>query len=127
MPQLRTSTAADALVDGLLAQGVRIAFAVAGESYLPVLDALYAVRERLRLVTCRHEANAANMAEATGKLTGRPGVCLVTRGPGALHAAIALHTADQDGTPLLLLVGQVDRRDRGRGAFQELDLGAVFG
>ena len=127
MPQLRTSTAADALVDGLLAQGVRTAFAVAGESYLPVLDALYAVRERLRLVTCRHEANAANMAEATGKLTGRPGVCLVTRGPGALHAAIALHTADQDGTPLLLLVGQVDRRDRGRGAFQELDLGAVFG
>jgi acetolactate synthase-1/2/3 large subunit len=85
-------TAARALVECLLEQGVSLAFAVAGESYLDVLDALYDVRGRLRVVTCRHEANAANMAEAVGKLTGRPGVCFVTRGPGATHASIAVHT-----------------------------------
>lgn len=120
-------TAARALVDCLLAQGVTTAFAVAGESYLAVLDALYDVRDRLRLVTCRHEASAANMAEATGKLTGRPGVCFVTRGPGATHASIAVHTAQQDATPLVLFVGQVARQDLGRDAFQEIDFGAMFG
>jgi len=106
---------------------VSIAFSVAGESYLAVLDALYDVSDHLRLVTCRHEANAANMAEAVGKLTGRPGVCLVTRGPGATHASIAIHTADQDATPLVMFVGQVARSDLGRGAFQEIDYSAMFG
>ncbi|MBS0394949.1 MAG: thiamine pyrophosphate-binding protein [Proteobacteria bacterium] len=120
-------TAARALVDCLIAQEVPIAFAVAGESYLAVLDALYDVRERLPLVTCRHEAGAANMAEAVGKLTGRPGVCFVTRGPGATHASIAVHTAQQDATPLVLFVGQVARQDLGRDAFQEIDFGAMFG
>jgi acetolactate synthase I/II/III large subunit len=119
--------AARALVDCLLQQGVSLAFSVAGESYLAVLDALYDVRDRLRLVTCRHEANAANMAEAVGKLTGRPGVCFVTRGPGATHASIAVHTAQQDATPLVLFVGQVARQDLGRDAFQEIDFGAMFG
>jgi acetolactate synthase-1/2/3 large subunit len=120
-------TAARALVDCLLTQGVTTAFAVAGESYLAVLDALYESRERLRVVTCRHEASAANMAEAVGKLTGRPGVCFVTRGPGATHASIAVHTAQQDATPMVLFVGQVARQDLGRDAFQEIDFGAMFG
>jgi len=120
-------TAARALVDCLLQQGVSLAFSVAGESYLAVLDALYDVRDRLRLITCRHEANAANMAEATGKLTGRPGVCFVTRGPGATHASIAVHTAQQDATPMVLFIGQVSRQDLGRDAFQEIDFGAMFG
>ena len=120
-------TAARALVDCLLAQGVTTAFAVAGESYLAVLDALYETRDRLRVVTCRHEASAANMAEAVGKLTGRPGVCFVTRGPGATHASIAVHTAQQDATPMVLFIGQVARQDLGRDAFQEIDFGAMFG
>jgi acetolactate synthase-1/2/3 large subunit len=120
-------TAARALVECLLAQQVSLAFSVAGESYLAVLDALYDVRQKLRLVTCRHEAGAANMAEAVGKLTGRPGVCFVTRGPGATHASVAIHTAQQDATPLVLFVGQVARQDLGRDAFQEIDFGAMFG
>ena len=127
VPKRKPTTAARSLVDCLLEQGVSLAFAVAGESYLDVLDALYDVRDRLRLVTCRHEANAANMAEAIGKLTGRPGVCFVTRGPGATHASIAVHTAQQDATPLVLFVGQVARQDLGRDAFQEVDFGAMFG
>jgi acetolactate synthase-1/2/3 large subunit len=120
-------TAARALVECLLAQQVSLAFSVAGESYLAVLDALYDVQQKLRLVTCRHEAGAANMAEAVGKLTGRPGVCFVTRGPGATHASVAIHTAQQDATPLVLFVGQVARQDLGRDAFQEIDFGAMFG
>jgi len=126
-PALRPRSAARALVDCLLAQQVSTAFAVAGESYLAVLDALHDVSDRLRLVTCRHEASAANMAEAVGKLTGRPGVCFVTRGPGATHASIAVHTAQQDATPMVLFVGQVARQDLGRDAFQEIDFGAMFG
>jgi acetolactate synthase I/II/III large subunit len=113
------------LVDQLAAHGAELAFGVPGESYLAVLDALY--DGPVRFIPARHEANAANMAEAYGKLTGRPGVCLVTRGPGAMHAAIGVHTARQDSTPLLLLVGQVPRGTSGREAFQELDLRAVFG
>src|SRR5438094_45359 len=81
----------------------------------------------IRLISCRHEAGAANMAEAYGKLTGRPGICLVTRGPGATHASVGIHNAWQDSTPMILLVGQVPRRLLGRDAFQEMDLGAVFG
>ena len=126
-PALRARSAARALVDCLLAQQVSTAFSVAGESYLAVLDALHDVSDRLRLVTCRHEASAANMAEAVGKLTGRPGVCFVTRGPGATHASIAVHTAQQDATPMVLFVGQVARQDLGRDAFQEIDFGAMFG
>lgn len=95
------------LVDNLVAQGVNMIFQVPGESFLPVLDALG--EAPLRTITCRHESGAANMAEAYGKLTGRPGVCIVTRGPGACHAAVGVHTARQDSTPMVLLVGQVDR------------------
>ena len=121
------TTAAYGLVERLLERQVPIVFSVAGESFLAVLDALYDVRDRLPLITCRHEANAANMAEAVGKLTGKPGICFVTRGPGIAHASVALHTAAQDGTPLIVFVGQIDRRDRGREAFQEIDLVRTFG
>jgi acetolactate synthase-1/2/3 large subunit len=103
---------------------------VPGESFLPVLDALYDLGtgpDVPRLITTRHEAAAANMAEAAGKLTGRSAVCFVTRGPGATHASIALHTAFQDGTPLLLVVGQVAMPLLGRQAFQEMDYSLVFG
>jgi acetolactate synthase-1/2/3 large subunit len=120
------TTAARAIVDTLLAEGVTHAFGVPGESYLPLIDALRDVGDRLALITCRHEATAAHMAEAYGKLTGRPGVCLVTRGPGATHAAIGVHTARHDSTPMLLLVGQVERAMLGRGAFQEVDYDSFF-
>ncbi|HEY7381335.1 MAG TPA: thiamine pyrophosphate-binding protein [Gaiella sp.] len=113
------------VVDQLVAQGVDLVFGVPGESYIAVLDAL--LDAPIRYVTCRHEVGAANMAEAYGKLTGRPGVCMVTRGPGATHASCGIHTADQDSTPLVLLVGQVPRAMRGRDAFQELDYPSVFG
>jgi acetolactate synthase I/II/III large subunit len=113
------------LVDQLELNGVDIAFCLPGESYLPVLDALY--DSPVRLITCRHEQGAANAAEAYGKLTGRPGICLVTRGPGATQAAVGVHTARQDSSPLILLVGQVPRAFRGREAWQELDYAQVFG
>ncbi len=115
------------LVSCLIDQGVELAFGVPGESYLAVLDGLYAERERLRFVHCRHEGGAAFMAEAYGKLTGRPGVCMVTRGPGACNAAIGVHTAYQDSTPLVLLVGDVGAAMRDREAFQEVDFAALFG
>ena len=113
------------LVDQLELNGADLAFCLPGESYLPVLDALY--DSPIRLVTCRHEQGASNAAEAYGKLTGRPGICLVTRGPGATQAAVGVHTAKQDSSPMLLLVGQVPRAFRGREAWQELDYGQVFG
>jgi acetolactate synthase I/II/III large subunit len=113
------------LVDQLELNGADLAFCLPGESYLPVLDALY--DSPIRLVTCRHEQGAANAAEAYGKLTGRPGICLVTRGPGATQAAVGVHTAKQDSSPMLLLVGQVPRAFRGREAWQELDYTQVFG
>ncbi|OVZ66426.1 thiamine pyrophosphate-binding protein [Pigmentiphaga sp. NML030171] len=115
------------LVRCLIEQRVDLAFCVPGESYLDALDALFEQRGRLRLIVCRHEAAAANMAEAYGKLTGKPGVCFVTRGPGATHASIAVHTAHEDETPLVLFVGQVARGHMGRGAFQEVDYRAMFG
>jgi acetolactate synthase-1/2/3 large subunit len=114
------------LVDQLVVQGVDRAFTVPGESFLPVLDGFYDVKEKLPLVVCRHEAAAANMADAYGKLTGRPGVALVTRGPGATHAAIGVHTAFQDSTPMVLFVGDVGSDFRGREAFQEVDFAAMF-
>ena len=115
------------VVQALLAQGADHVFCVPGESHLAILDALYDVRERIRLVVCRHESGASNMAEAYGKLTGRPGIALVTRGPGASNAAIGLHTAFQDSTPLILLVGQVPRAFVDREAFQEIDYRRMFG
>jgi acetolactate synthase-1/2/3 large subunit len=115
------------LADQLVLHGADLAFCVPGESYLTVLDGLFAHRDRIRLITARHEASAANMAEAYGKLTGRPGICLVTRGPGATQASVGVHTAFQDSTPLILLVGQVAREQRDREAFQEVDLRAMFG
>jgi acetolactate synthase I/II/III large subunit len=120
-----TRTGARILVDQLLAHGVDTAFCVPGESYIAVLDALRDAP--IRLVVARHEAGAANMAEAYGKLTGCPGICLVTRAPGATHAATGVYTAFQDSTPLILLVGQVPLEHRGREAFQELDYGDAFG
>ncbi|HYZ17590.1 MAG TPA: thiamine pyrophosphate-binding protein [Candidatus Acidoferrum sp.] len=114
------------LVQALLANGVDTVFCVPGESYIAVLDALYD-RAAVRVVTTRHEAGAANMAEADGKLTGRPGICFVTRGPGATHASTGVHTAMQDSTPMILFVGQVARDARGREAFQEIDYARMFG
>ena len=119
-------TVAQTIVDTLVNQGITHAFAVPGESYLPVLDALFDVQDRLQLITCRHEAAAANMAEAYGKLTGRPGIALVTRGPGATHASIGVHTAFQDSTPMLLFVGQVGTDMLQREAFQEIDYRSMF-
>ncbi|MFI4951989.1 MAG: thiamine pyrophosphate-binding protein [Burkholderiales bacterium] len=115
------------LVANLLAQGAEIAFCVPGESYLPVLDALYDVRDRLRLIVCRHEGGASYMAEAYGKLTGRPGIALVTRGPGASNAAIGIHTAAQDSSPMIVLVGQVGGDFADREAFQEIDYRRMYG
>ncbi|HZK98850.1 MAG TPA: thiamine pyrophosphate-dependent enzyme [Caulobacteraceae bacterium] len=120
-------TAARRLVQRLIAHGVDHVFCVPGESYLAVLDALADVTDQIRVIACRHEAGAANMAEAYGKLTGKAGICMVTRGPGAAHAAVGVHTAQQDSTPMILFVGQVSRADNGRGAFQEVDYAATFG
>ena len=124
---MSTQIAGHLLVDCLIAQGVTHCFGVPGESYLAVLDGLHARRDRIRFVTCRQEGGAAFMAEAHGKLTGRPGVCMVTRGPGATNASIAVHTAFQDSTPLVLLVGDVASDCRDREAFQELDYQSFFG
>ncbi len=114
------------LVECLVAQGVTHAFGVPGESYLAVLDGLHAQRDHIQFITCRQEGGAAFMAEAMGKLTGRPGVCMVTRGPGATNASIGVHTAFQDSTPMLLLVGDVGSDMRDREAFQELEYTSFF-
>jgi acetolactate synthase-1/2/3 large subunit len=113
------------LVDQLEVNGVDLAFCLPGESFLPVLDALH--DSPIRLVSCRHEQGAANAAEAYGKLTGRPGICFVTRGPGATQAAVGVHTARQDSTPMVLFAGHVPRAVQGREAWQELDYARVFG
>jgi acetolactate synthase-1/2/3 large subunit len=115
------------IADALLAQGITLGFTVPGESFLDTLDGLYAVRDRFRLITCRFEAGAAHMAEAAGKLTGRPAAAFVTRGPGASHAAIAVHVAAQDSTPLLLFIGQIPRSETDRDSFQEIDYRRMFG
>lgn len=115
------------LADQLRVHGADIAFCVPGESYLPVLDGLYEHREAIQLVICRHESGAANMAEAHAKLTGRPGICLVTRGPGATQASVGVHTAFQDSTPMILFVGDVGSDFRDREAFQEVDFHQMFG
>ena len=115
------------LVDQLRIHGADMAFCVPGESFLDALDAMHDAGGWLKLVTCRHEATASHMAEAHGKLTGRPGICFVTRGPGAAHAMIGIHTAFQDSTPMILFVGQIERATRDREAFQEIDIKAMFG
>ena len=125
MPPPRTG--GQILVANLLAQGADLAFCVPGESYLPVLDALYDVRDRLRLIVCRQEGGAAYMAEAYGKLTGRPGIALVTRGPGASNAAVGIHTAVQDSSPMIVFVGQVGSDFADREAFQEIDYRRMYG
>jgi acetolactate synthase-1/2/3 large subunit len=115
------------LADALVAHGIDHVFAVPGESYLEVLDGLYAVGDKLRLITCRFEAGAVEMAEAYGKLTGRPAAAMVTRGPGACHGAIGVHVAMQDSTPLLLFVGQIPFEETDRESFQEIDYRRMFG
>ena len=113
------------LVDALRLHGIDRLFCVPGESYLDVLDALYDTPQ-IAVIVAKHEGAAANMAEADGKLTGRPGICFVTRGPGATHASIGVHTAYHDSTPLILFVGQVERDVRGREAFQEVEFRQMF-
>ena len=115
------------LVECLIAQGVTHAFGVPGESYLAVLDGFHAHADKIKFVINRQEGGAAFMAEAHGKLTGRPGVCFVTRGPGATNASIGIHTAYQDSTPMLLFVGDVASDTRDREAFQEVDFCSFFG
>ena len=117
---------AQVLIDSLIAQGADLAFCVPGESYLAALDAMRDVQDKFRLIVCRHEASAANMAEATGKLTGLPGICFVTRGPGSSQGSVGVHTAQQDSTPLIYFVGQVSYDDLGREAFQEVDYVAMY-
>ncbi len=119
-------TGGQILIDQLRLHGVELIFGVPGESYLPALDALYDVPE-IRFIVCRQEGGAAMMADAYGKLTGRPGVAFVTRGPGASNASAGVHIAEQDSTPMLLLVGQIDRGAVGRGTFQEVDYRQFFG
>ncbi|MFC0219489.1 thiamine pyrophosphate-binding protein [Pseudochelatococcus lubricantis] len=115
------------LVDALRIHGVDRAFCVPGESYLAVLDALHDARDAVELIVCRQEGGACYMAEAYGKLTGKPGICFVTRGPGATNASIGVHTAFQDSTPLILFIGQVARDQAEREAFQEIDYRHMFG
>ncbi|GAO22844.1 thiamine pyrophosphate-binding protein [Alicycliphilus denitrificans] len=124
-PSPTPRTGGQILVRQLIAHGVKQLFCVPGESYLAVLDALHDAD--IAVTVCRQEGGAAMMAEAQGKLTGRPGICFVTRGPGATNASAGVHIAHQDSTPLILFVGQVARGAKGREAFQELDYRAVFG
>ena len=115
------------LVECLIEQGITHAFGVPGESYLAVLDGFHAHRDKIRFVINRQEGGAAYMADAQARVTGRPGVCFVTRGPGATNASIGIHTAFQDSTPLVLFVGDVGSDCRDREAFQELDYNTFFG
>lgn len=118
-------TGAQILVDQLIKQQVTDIFCVPGESYLAVLDSLHDAD--IRVTVCRQEGGAAMMADTVGRLTGRPGICFVTRGPGATNASHGIHIAHQDSVPMILFVGQIERAARERGAFQELDYRAVFG
>src|SRR5437660_3150004 len=118
-------TGGEVLIDQLLIHGVDHVFCVPGESYSAAHDALH--DRPIAVTVCRQEGGASMMAEAAGKATGRPGICFVTRGPGATNAASGLHVARQDSTPMILFVGQIAREMREREAFQELDYRAVFG
>jgi acetolactate synthase-1/2/3 large subunit len=119
--------AGHALIEALIEQGVDTAFGVPGESFLAVLDGFHEHRDRIRFIACRQEGGAAYMADAQGKLSGRPGICFVTRGPGASNAAVGLHTAFQDSTPMILFIGQVASDQKDREAFQEVDYRQMFG
>ena len=124
---LKTRHGGRILADALAAQGVKLAFGVPGESYLPVLDGLHDLRERLSFIVCRQEGGASYMAEAYGKLTGEPGVLFVTRGPGATNGAIGVHTGFQDSTPMVVFIGQVGNEFAEREAFQEIDYRRMYG
>jgi acetolactate synthase-1/2/3 large subunit len=124
-PAIHPRSGGRILADALRVHGTDRAFCVPGESYLDVLDALYDMPD-IQLIVAKHEGAAANMAEADGKLTGRPGICFVTRGPGATHASVGVHTAFQDSTPMILFIGQVERSVRGREAFQEVEFRQMF-
>ena len=117
--------AADFIVESLKAHGVKRVYLVPGESYLALLDALY--DSGIELIVCRHEGGAGFAAMTDAKLTGKPTVCLVSRGPGATNASIAVHAAEQDGVPLVLMIGQVSREERTRAVFQEMDYQQFFG
>ncbi len=123
--QSSTRTGAQVLIDALAINQVDHVFSIPGESFLAALDALYD-RPSIKLITCRQEGGAAYMAEAYGKLTGKPAVCFVTRGPGATNASCGLHVAMQDSTPMILLIGQIARKDQDREAFQEIDYRRMF-
>ena len=124
---LKTRHGGRILADALVAQGVKLAFGVPGESYLPVLDGLHDLQDKLRFIVCRQEGGASYMAEAYGKLTGEPGVLLVTRGPGATNGAIGVHTGFQDSTPMVVFIGQVPNEFVEREAFQEIDYRRMYG
>jgi acetolactate synthase I/II/III large subunit len=126
-PDLKTRHGGRILADALVAQGVKLAFGVPGESYLPLLDGLHDLQDRLSFIVCRQEGGASYMAEAYGKLTGEPGVLLVTRGPGATNGAIGVHTGFQDSTPMVVFVGQVGNDFTEREAFQEIDYRRMYG
>ncbi|MBL4837618.1 MAG: hypothetical protein JKY34_08565, partial [Kordiimonadaceae bacterium] len=115
------------LADQLAIQGVERVFCVPGESYIALLEGLHNHKNKIDVIHTRHEGGASNMAEAYGKLTGKPGICLVTRAPGATHASCGLHTAFLDSTPMILLIGQVARDMVDREAFQEIDYSHMFG
>ena len=119
--------AGQVIADALHRQGVELIFGVPGESFLPVLDGLFTYDKEMRFITTRHESGASFMAEAYGKLTGKPGVQMVTRGPGASNAAIGIHTAQQDSTPMVVFIGQVGTDMAEREAFQEVDYRRMFG
>ncbi len=125
--QPETQCGGHILVDALLAHGAELAFGVPGESYLAVLDGFHRRRDQMRFVICRQEGGATVMAEAYGKLTGRPGLAFCTRGPGATNASIGVHTAFQDSTPMILFIGQVGTDFADREAFQEIDYRRMFG
>jgi acetolactate synthase-1/2/3 large subunit len=120
-------TGGQVLIDALKIHGVERAFCVPGESYLAALDALHDCKDEIELIICRQEGGASYMAEAYGKMTGKPGICFVTRGPGATNASIGVHTAFQDSTPMILFIGQVARDQMEREAFQEIDYRRMFG
>jgi acetolactate synthase-1/2/3 large subunit len=124
---LKTRHGGKILADALAAQGVKLAFGVPGESYLPVLDGMHDLQDRMRFIVCRQEGGASYMAEAYGKLTGEPGVLFVTRGPGATNGAVGVHTGFQDSTPMVVFIGQVPNEFAEREAFQEIDYRRMYG
>ena len=114
------------LAESLYNHGINTIFMVPGESYLAAIDGLYDYRNEIKLITCRHESGAANMAESYGKISKQPGIVFVTRGPGACHASVGVHTAMQDSTPMILFIGQITRKNKGKEAFQEVDYEKMF-